>query len=137
MKNLKKRKMLAAKVLGVGIGKIVFESDNNADIKEAITKQDIRDLYEAGIIRIKEKRGRRTKEKRKTRRGPGKIKFVIHHRKGDYVKLTRKFRRYIKELSKQGTIDEEKYKSLRKMIKARAFKDKAHIKDHIVEMNKK
>jgi large subunit ribosomal protein L19e len=131
MKNLNKRKILASKVLGVGKQRIIFDTARLEEIKEAITKQDIRDLYEAGAIRIREIIGMRIKEKRTTRRGPGKIKFRVHDTKREYIILTRKFRKYIVELKKQGKIDQEKYLELRKMIKARAFKDKAHLKDHI------
>ena len=55
----------------------------------------------------------------------------VHDRKGDYVRLTRKLRAYVKELKLQGKLTHEKYIELRKMIKARTFKDKAHIKNHI------
>ncbi len=131
MKNLDKRKTLACKVLGVGRQRVIFDTARLEEIKEAITKQDIRDLYEAGAIRIREIIGMRIKKKRTTRRGPGKIKMIVYDRKREYVILTRKFRKYISELKKQGKIDQEKYMELRKMIKARAFKDKAHLKDHI------
>ena len=131
MKNLNKRKILAAKVLGVGIERIVLDTSRLEEIKEAITKQDIRDLYAAGAIGIKEIKGVKTKEKRTTKRGPGKIKMRVYDRKREYVILTRKFRKYINELKKQGRIDQEKYEELRKLIKARTFKDKAHLKDYI------
>jgi large subunit ribosomal protein L19e len=131
MKNLNKRKELAAKVLGVGIDRIIFDSSSLAEIKEAITKQDVRDLYSQGIIRIREKFGRKTKEKRKTKRGEGKIKVKVKNRKKKYALLTRKFRRYLFELLKQGKITGEKHLELRKRIKAGEFKDKAHIKEHI------
>ena len=131
MKNLNKRKMLAAKVLGVGLARVIFDNSRLEEIKEAITKQDIRDLYEAGAITLREIRGKRTYVPRTTKRGPGKIKKIVHDRKGDYVKLTRKLRRYVKELHSQDKFDLIKYKQLRKMIKARAFKDKNHIRNHI------
>ena len=92
MKNLNKRKMLAAKLFGVGLGKITFDNNRLEEIKEAITKQDLRDLYEAGAISIKETKGKAVNVKRTTKRGPGKIKMKVHDRKGDYVRLTRKLR---------------------------------------------
>lgn len=131
MKNLNKRKMLASKVLGVGLARIIFDNSRLEEIKEAITKQDIRDLYEAGAITIRDIRGKRTYVPRTTKRGPGKIKKIVRDKKGDYVKLTRKLRRYVKELHSQNRFDLVKYKELRKMIKARSFKDKNHIKNYI------
>lgn len=131
MKNLNKRKALAAKVLGVGKNRIVFRDDSLAEIKEAITKQDIRDFYEQGIIIIKEIKGRKTHVKRKTRRGFGKRKMIIKKGKKEYVILTRKLRNHLRELKKQQKLDSEEYKNLRTKIKSRAFKNKAHLKGYM------
>jgi large subunit ribosomal protein L19e len=131
MQNLDKRKILASKVLGVGRHKIVFDVTRLAEIKEAITKQDIRDFYKEGIITIKEHRGRKTQVKRKTRRGEGKIKFTIKGGKKEYVILVRKLRRYISELRKQEKITPEIYQSLRRKIKSKAFRSKAHLRDNL------
>lgn len=131
MTNLESRKQLAARVFGVGKNKIYFDEAHISDIKEAITKQDMKDLFAEGIIRIKENKGRMSKPKRTTRRGPGKIKRKIKIKKSGYVIITRKLRRYVGELRKQGKLTKEKYQELRKKIKARTFKDKAHLKDHI------
>ena len=131
MKELRKRKALASKVLGVGKNKIIFDSSKLAEIKEAITKQDIRDLYEAGIISIREQRGRKKHEKRTTRKGPGKTKRKVKTRKSDYVIITRKLRRYIKELKIQGKLDAATFLDLRKKIRARTFKTKANLREHL------
>ena len=111
--------------------KIVFNNDNLAEIKEAITKQDIRDLYASGAISIRETRGRKIKVKRTTKRGPGKIKWVIGNKKRKYIIMVRKLRAYINELRTQEKINMVQYNDLRKKIKARAFKDKAHLKEQM------
>jgi large subunit ribosomal protein L19e len=131
MMNLDKRKALAAKVLGVGKNKIVFDSSRLADIKEAITKQDIRDMYADGTIGIKETRGRLKFVPRTTNRGPGKIKMKIKPGKTRYITLVRKFRRHVKELLKQGKIDKDRYFELRQQIRTGMFKNKANLKEHI------
>jgi large subunit ribosomal protein L19e len=128
--NLSKRKVLASKVLGVGKGRIIFDTTKLAEIKEAITKQDIRDMYADGIIRIKEIHGRKKNEKRTTRRGVGKIKFTIKKGKEHYIIRVRKLRAYAKELLKQNKLDKKRYLELRKQIRAGVFKDKAHFKEH-------
>ena len=127
--NLTKRKMLASKVLGVGKNKIIFDSSKLAEIKEAITKQDIRDMYADGTIRIRDFRGMRKVIKRTTRRGSGKIHMKIKPGKRQYIIMVRKLRGYINELRKQKKITEERYWELRTMIKARNFKNKAHLKE--------
>ena len=131
MTNLASRRALAAKTFGVGKRKIFFEESRIEEIKEAITKQDMRDLLEDGAIAIREISGRKQKPQRRTRKGPGKIKMTVRDRKGNYMILTRKFRRYIKEIKNQGKMDNEKYQELRKKIKTKMFKDKAHLKEHI------
>ena len=107
--NLNKKKKLAARVLMVGKNRIVFDSSRLSEIKEAITKQDIKDLVQQKAIKIKDKKGRRMKEKRKTRRGPGKIKKKIKRRKQEYVKITRKLRKHISGLREQEKISREEY----------------------------
>jgi len=129
--NLAKKKQLASEVLGVGKNKIKFASDKLPEIKEAITKQDIRDLYKEGFIIIKPVNGRRMKKKRRTRIGPGKIRVKVNKRKQDYIKITRKLRRYLKELKNQGKINSENYLDLRKKIKMRYFRSKAYLKEYL------
>jgi len=133
MQNLDKRKALAAKVLGVGKGKIIFDVNRLGEIKEAITKQDIRDMYTDGLIRIREFRGKTKYEPRKNRRGPGKRKYKVFDRKRDYITMVRKLRRYVYELLGQGKLTKEQHEELRKKIKARTFKSKAHLKEHLGE----
>jgi len=131
--NLAKKKLLASKTLGVGKGRIQFNTERLSEVKEAITKEDIKYLYKAGAINIKEAKGRKKIERAKRKRGPGKIKMKINKGKQDYVKITRKLRKYVKELLKQGEISKKEYWELRKKIKARDFKSKAQLKMHLQE----
>ena len=132
--NLSKKKQLASKVLKVGKKRIHFNNENLAEIKEAITKQDIKDLHKEGIIKIKPVKGRKRIKKRKTRRGPGKIKKKIRKRKQTYVKITRKLREYLKHLKKQRIISNELFLGLRKKIRMRDFRSKAHLKEYLEAM---
>jgi large subunit ribosomal protein L19e len=132
--NLSRKKQLASKVLKVGKKRIHFSNENLAEIKEAITKQDIKDLNTEGIITIKPIKGRKKIKKRKTKRGPGKIKKKIKRRKQTYVKITRKLREYLKHLKKQGIIDRELHIILRRKIRMRDFRSKAHLKEHLNAM---
>jgi len=131
MANLNKKKELAAKTLKVGKNRIIFNQENLAEIREAITKQDIRELYAEKIIEIKPIKGRKKIKKRKTKRGPGKIKKKINKRKQIYVKITRKLRKYLLELKKLGVINRELYIELRKKIRMRNFRSKAHLKEYL------
>lgn len=134
--NLRNKKELAAKALGVGKNRIKFNSEGLAEIKEAITKEDIRSLYNDGIIMIKPIKGRKRIVKRKIRRGPGKIKKKVKYRKQDYVKITRKLRRYVKKMKRENLISKEIYLELRKKIKMRSFKSTANLREYIESMKK-
>ena len=52
--NLRAKKQLAANTFGVGKGRIAFVNERIEEIKEAITKQDMRNLQKDGAIIIKE-----------------------------------------------------------------------------------
>lgn len=135
--NLKKKKILAAKTLNVGKERIVFGSPYLAEIKEAISKQDIRDLFNRGAIYIKEIKGRRAVKKRKTRRKAGSIRKKVKKGKKRYVIITRKLRSYLSELKRKNQLSPELYIRTRKEIKASLFKSKTHLKEHIESLEKK
>ena len=134
--NLRNKKKLIARTLKVGVGRISLNSEMNAEIKEAITKQDIFDLKNEGIIKIKPIVGRKRKEKKKTKRRGGSIKKRVQNRKETYMNMTRKYRKYIQNLRKIGRIDRDKYYEIRKRIKARRFKDFAHFREIVREISK-
>ena len=69
--NLRSKKQLAAKTFGVGKGRIVFVNERIEEIKEAITKQDMRNLQKDGVIIIKEIGGRSKNLKKIKKRGMG------------------------------------------------------------------
>ena len=131
--NLLKKKILVARTLKVGKGRIIFNTQRLNEIKEAITRQDIRELFKDGAISIREIKGRKKNIKRKIRRRAGSIKKTVSTRKRDYMNLTRKLRAYIVELKKHGTITVEKYRKLRKEIRASIFRSKAHFKEGLSE----
>ena len=117
-----------ARVAGVGVDKIRLDNDMLDDIKEAITRQDIRDLISEKLITVKEDKGKRKKFKKKSK-GKGRIK--IARKNENYVYVTRKLRSYIKDLRDKGKIDKEKYHNLRNKIRARMFKGLSHMKQEI------
>ena len=129
--KLELKRELAARTLKVGKARITFNRERLAQIKESITKQDIRDLLKDGAITIKEIKGRRKNVKRKTRRRMGSVKKKVNNRKQEYVKLTRKLRTYTKSLKKTGQIDHETYRKIRKEIRAKSFRSKAHLKERV------
>lgn len=129
--QLNKKKELAARTLKVGKDRIVFNKERLTDIKEAITKQDIRDLLSDKAIQIKEITGRKKQTKRKTRRRPGSIKKKVKQRKREYMTITRKLREHLKTLKDREVVTKDEYWKIRKEIRARAFRSKAHMKERV------
>ncbi len=127
--QLNSKKQLAAKVFGVGTDRILFVESRLAEIKEAITRQDIRDLHNAGAIKIKDASGRRKIVKRKHRRRTGRFRKKINQSKADYVIITRKLRKFAKHLLKTKKIDKEAYGDVRRKIRARIFKSRRHLNE--------
>lgn len=135
--KLDKKKALASSALGVGKGRIIFNQERLDEIKEAITKQDIRDLAAAGAISVRDVKGKRAVERRENRRRGGSIRKRVKQSKRAYILRTRKLRRYLAELKKQGKLPREQRLVLRKQIKASMYRTKAHMKEHIASLEEK
>ena len=134
--NLRTKKELASKALKVGKERVVFVRARLDEIKEAITKQDIKDLKNDGAIKVKEIKGRRKNLKKKTRKSTGNIRKKVKTRKQDYVIMTRKLRKYTNEMKKKGLLSLQEVKEIRNRIRNRMFKSKANLKDYIGGLRK-
>jgi large subunit ribosomal protein L19e len=134
--NLRKKKELAARTLKVGKERIVFVKERLEEIKEAITKQDIRDLKAEGAIFVKEIKGRKKVNKKGGSKSTGNVRKKVNKRKQEYVIMTRKLRKYVAEMKKQGLLPPEEVKSIRKKIRNREYRSKAHLKELIGERTK-
>lgn len=134
--KLDKKKALTVRTLGVGSSRIIFNKERLGEIKDAITKQDIRDLLKDKAITVREIKGRKKLVKRSTRRRAGSVRKKVNKSKQEYVILTRKLRKFIKELRKKEILDSVSYRKLRKEIRAKDFRSKSHLKEHIFKMIK-
>lgn len=127
--NLAKKKALAARTLGVGKRRIIFVNSRVNEIKEAITKQDIRDLNKEGAILIKGIQGRKKNINQKKKRSVGNVRKKVNKRKQEYVKLTRKLRNYVAVMAENKIISKKEVKEIRKKIRNKAFKSLSHFKE--------
>lgn len=134
--NLASKRELAARTLGVGKGRILFITSRIAEIQEAITKQDIRDLVASGAIVVRQPQGRRKVERRTTRRRAGSIKKRVSTGKKEYVTSVRRFRAHIKDAKRKSSLKKEHYTVLRKEIRSRHIRTKAQLKDRIAALQK-
>ncbi len=132
--NLSKKKALAVRTFGVGEKRIKFLEPRLDEIKEALTKQDMRDLYNDGAIIIQDIKGRKTKPKKKRNRSVGNVRKKVNVRKKNYVIMTRKLRKYLAEIDHKLTKKEKE--ELRKKIKNKFFPSKASFKEYIIGVKK-
>jgi len=133
--DLSKKKKLAKRTLNVGEDRIVFLESRLEEIKDAITKQDIRDLLKIGAIVIKERKGRK-KVQRKRSRSTGNIHQKAKKKKREYIILTRKLRRYLGSRVSKGKLLKEHLTDIRKKIRNRVFRSLAHLKEYVGEIKK-
>lgn len=133
--DLSKKKKLAKRTLGVGEDRIVFQESRLEEIKDAITKQDIRDLEKSGAIFIKEIKGRKSKHKHKSR-SMGNVHKKIRNRKRRYMTITRKMRRHLRNYRPAEKISVGEIKNTGKKIKNKDFRSKAHFKEYLGGMQK-
>ncbi|MBT6995305.1 50S ribosomal protein L19e [Candidatus Woesearchaeota archaeon] len=142
--KLNNQKRIAADVLKKGIKKIKFKTDRLSDIKEAITRTDIRALIIDNAISADPKRGisrsraRKTLvQKRKGRRaGSGSRKGVKTSRlpkKQNWMNHVRKQREFIKELRDKKLISTLVYRNMYSKVKGGFFRSKNHIKIYLTE----
>lgn len=142
MTDLSSQKRMAADVMDVGKDRVWIDPDRTGDIEDAITKQDIRNLIESGVIDKKEKkgvsrgRGRKNDEQRKKgrRRGHGSRKGKQGARKKDKDKWKEKIRALRKELKRmrdEDEIESSDYRELYDMASGGFFRNKKHMKLYI------
>lgn len=142
--NLTTQKRIAAQILNIGINKVRFDNDKLNDIKEAITKSDIRSLIKSKIITVKkamhQSRGRARiikKQKRKgNKKGPGSRKGTKNARlnsKTVWVRKIRGLRSLLRELKMKGKLNNKDYRDLFLKSKGGLFRSKRHLKLYINE----
>ncbi|MCD6209325.1 MAG: 50S ribosomal protein L19e [Methanophagales archaeon] len=138
MTNLAKQRRIAAKVLKVGEGRVWIDPESISDVEEAITRADIRDLIEEGVIRKKPKRGvsrgrariRALKKSLGRRKGHGSRKGTQGARrskKRQWIIRIRALRRRLKELRAEGVIDKSMYHRLYNKAKGGEIKSVARL----------
>lgn len=128
--NLRKKKTLAAKTLGVGRERIIFVKSRLDEIQKAITKQDIHDLYNTSAITIRQIKGRKKIIKKRKRSSAGNVRKKIKGRKREYLFLTRKLRRYLDEQRKKKKISPDEIEIIKKKIKNRELRNKTDLNEY-------
>jgi len=140
--NLQKR--LAADVMNCSEKRIALDKSRLEDIKEAITKIDIRSLINEGAIKKKPIKGNSRVRARKIsiqkrkgkRKGPGSRKGKKTARlskKKAWINKIRKQRKFLKRLRDKELITKQNYHLLYQKAKGGFFRSKRHIKLYLEE----
>lgn len=138
------QKKLASQILKCSKKRIWFDSSSLDEIKEAITKVDVRSLINKGTIKrkpmvgVSKSRARKRKEQRKKGRqkGHGSRKGKRTARlpkKRAWIGKIRIQRVFLKLLRKNKLIDVTTYRTLYKKCSGGFFRSKRHIKLYIDE----
>jgi len=140
--NLRLQRRLASEILKCGEGRIWFDPTALDEISTAVTKEDIRELIESGLIkkkpvkgisraRIKKKKAQRAKGRR---RGHGRRKgkaTARMPRKRAWILRIRALRRRLKYLRDTGKIDSKTYRILYRKAKGGEFRSVSHLNTYL------
>ena len=123
MTDLKAQRRMAADVLDVGKDRVWMDPEEQAEIAEAITREDVRDLVDQGILRVKDAKGnskgrareRQAKRDYGHRKGAGSRKGKAgarQNRKRAWISRIRAQRKRLRELRDDGPLSPSEYRTL-------------------------
>jgi len=145
--NLKTKKRLAARVIGVGVHRIKFDTDHLDDIADAITRENIRSLVTANTIRVKSFTGtskgrahvkKAQRNKRGTTQGSKKgRKGARVGKKEVYVAHVRALRRLLKIAKDRKDLTNPEFWILYKKVGGNTVRNKAHLRALMEEIKEK
>ncbi len=145
--NLKAKKRLAARVTGVGVHRIRFDTDHLDDVADAITRENIRSLITANTIRIKPFTGTskgRAHVKKAQRNKRGTTQGAKKGRKGArvgkkevYVAKVRALRRLLKIAKDRKDLTNPEFWILYKKVGGNTVRNKAHLRTLMEEIKEK
>lgn len=152
--NVKNQKNLAARVFGVGKGRVYFNPLKIDEIKKAITRNDIKKLTDAKVsegdrrpIEIMEKKGvcrararhRNIQRAKGRQRGHGNRKGTFNARtniKTTWITKIRALRNILTEMRSKKEINTQEYRKLYLLAKGNFFRNKKHLQDYVSNIKK-
>jgi len=142
MSDLTAQRRLAADVLDVGENRVWFDPDQQGEIVEAITREDIRELVDDGTIRAEDKKGiskgrsRERKDKRAYghQKGPGTRQGKAGARENEKEKWQQQIRaqrKKLNELRGNGDITRTQYRELYNKARGGEFRSVQYLLNYI------
>lgn len=144
MTDLGAQKRLAADVLDVGENRVWFDPEQQGEIADAITREDVRSLVQQGVIQAAEpegnSRGRARERDAKRayghRKGPGSRKGTAGARqdsKTAWKDGIRAQRRVLRELRDEGEIDRSTYRQVYRKAAGGEFRSVQYLLNYVEE----
>lgn len=142
MSDLSAQRRLAAEVLDVGKNRVWLDPNSQDEIADAITREDVRDLVDRGLIATKQARGNsrgRARERNAKRayghqKGPGSRRGTAGARqdsKEEWGNKIRAQRRVLRELRDDGELEKSQYRELYSKASGGEFRSVQYMKNYI------
>jgi large subunit ribosomal protein L19e len=145
--NLKTKRRLVARILGVGANRIKFDSEYLDDVADAITRDNIRSLLTANIIEVRPIKGtskgrahhkKSQRRKRGTKQGSKKgARGTRIGKKQVYVRKIKALRRRLKVSKGRKEITNQDYWKLYRQVGGNQVRNVAHLRTLIEETLKR
>lgn len=140
--DLSNQKRMAADVLDIGHNRVWIDPGRSDEVENAITKQDIRNLIESGVIQKNDKEGtsrgrardREEQQHKGRQKGPGRRKGSKEGRKkskDEWKEKIRAIRKELKEMRDNDELTSSQYRELYNRAKGGFFRNKKHMNIYI------
>lgn len=131
MGGLLLQRRLSAEILKVGQTKIWMDSEHSEDIKNAITRADVRKMISHGYIKAKKEKLKKPAPVSQKKRGIGKRKGSKRSKvskKRLWINTIRPLRSMLKQLRDEEKIDVRSYRKLYLLAKGGVFRNRTHLR---------
>jgi large subunit ribosomal protein L19e len=142
--KLTMQKRLAGSIMDCSPKRVWFDNEKLSDIKEAITKADLKSLIYKGVVQEKpaksnsRSRARKIQAQKKKgkKKGHGRrkgVKTARSPKKKIWMNTVRLQRKFLKELKEKGHLESKAYRELYLKSKGGYFRSKRHLQLYIEE----
>ena len=147
MADLKNKKEMVSKMLGVGVSRVRLDPEATEHLQDAITRESVRGWLSAGFIWVEPKRGissgrvrmRRIKRKRRGL-GQGSKKGAQGSRVGKksvWVARVRMLRHILKVKRDRGDITKQDFRNLYLQVKGAQIRTRKRLDEQLARMSRR
>ncbi len=140
--DVKFQRRVASQMLKCGRERVWMDPNGLDEIKEAVTREDVRNLIKRGLIKKLPKGGTsrvranyiKMQKKKGRRKGQGSRKgrkYARYPKKLRWIKTIRPIRKTLRELRNNNKIDRHTYRRFYMLAKGGTFKNRHHLLSHL------